>query len=147
MFVPGIFFANFLENLPETFEKATPPFSNTSPFIILNSPCFHLFFLNLIFEPYSFSNCSILLQIIFCNFINHFFVNFFLFLFSFFYKLEFCLKASDATIATAIAILRDLAFSLNLTFILSLICLCISLGTPALSLPKSKMSFFLNLNM
>ena len=39
-FVPGIFFANSLENLPVTFEKATPPFSITLPFIVLNSPSF-----------------------------------------------------------------------------------------------------------
>ena len=31
---------------------------------------------NFIFEPYSSSNCSILLQIIFCNLTNHSFVNF-----------------------------------------------------------------------
>ena len=70
-FVPGIFFANSLGNFPTTFENATPPFSITLPLIILNSPYFHLFFLNFLLEPYFFSNCSMLLQIIFCNSINH----------------------------------------------------------------------------
>ena len=41
-FAPGIFFAKSLENLPFTLEKATPPFSITLPFIVLNYPCFHL---------------------------------------------------------------------------------------------------------
>ena len=36
-FVPGIFFANSLGNFPLTFENATPPFSITSPLIILNT--------------------------------------------------------------------------------------------------------------
>ena len=35
------------------------------------------FFLNFALEPYSFSNFSILLQIIFFNLTNHFLVNFF----------------------------------------------------------------------
>ncbi len=77
LFVPGISFAKFLGNLPITFENATPPFSITSPFIILNSPFFHLCFLNFALEPYSFSMSSTLLQINFCKLINHSFVKFF----------------------------------------------------------------------
>ena len=71
-FVPGIFFANSFGNFPTTFEKATPPFSITSPLIVLNSPYFHLFFLNFLLDPYVFSNSSMFLQINFCNSKNHF---------------------------------------------------------------------------
>ena len=87
-FVPGIFFANSLGNFPTTFEKATPPFSITSPLIILNSPYFHLFFLNFFLEPYSFSYCSIFSQIIFCNLINHFLTKSCFFLIFIFYYLK-----------------------------------------------------------
>ena len=62
-------------------------------------------------------------------------------------KYIFCFKASDKVIAAAILILRDLAFLLNGIFNLSYELLCTSLGTPALSLPKSKVSLALNLKL
>ena len=55
------------------------------------------------------------------------------------------LSKAEATIATVIATLSDLAFPLKGTFSLSFMRLRTSLGTPALSLPKRRKSFFLNL--
>jgi magnesium-transporting ATPase (P-type) len=59
----------------------------------------------------------------------------------------FCFKASDETIATAIARLRDLVFFCIGIVSLFLVSACISEGTPALSLPNNKISFFLKLNL
>ena len=91
-FVPGIFFANSLVNFPFALEKATLPFSITSPLIVLNSPCFHLFFLNFISDPYLSSSCSMVLQIIFCNLRNHSLVNFFFLYSHLFTNLSFALE-------------------------------------------------------
>ena len=52
-----------------------------------------------------------------------------------------------ATIATLIATFRDLVFLFIGIFILFLSILCISSGTPALSLPNKSISSFLNLNL